>query len=376
MPPGRCEMCGAPSATALCANCRSRLVSRTGGGATTAPAKAPLPAARASEAPAPQLPPGAVRRISEPLTGKAAAVSEEGSVVIDGKVGAGWSVFAGEDLTVTGAVERARIEAGIGAIQIEAPVREGDIRAGMMREPFRLLAGALEGSREAVEKVVNDAIAAQAGAAVRGETLTGGDAFRQALAQGSPDLEDRLARAASILDLEGERPELVEQLLTAIDYLLQAVTSGGDLGIIAGRSGDLDGMLETPRRALGAAPPSVVESLVGCKVACAGDLRIRGTGARDCEISVHGDLTVSGRGAALVGGTARVGGRLTAEKLGGAPTVVILEGKLGGRRVTATAVGSGVQVQVGEHSVDLPADGKDVTVSVERGRPFVDSRRR
>jgi hypothetical protein len=380
---GTCDLCGTPSASNLCGNCRARLTARLAGQTVAdGPAARTVASAPAAVVSPKDAKPRAIlpqRRIAENLLGAPETVSEQGSLVVDGKVGAGWKLFASEDLTVSGVVERARLEAGIGSLTLEAPCREGEFFAGLLREPLKVLADTVGDADEVLERIARETLERVAAAVVRGETLTTSEAFRAIAAEKAPDLAARLDRAAEALNGMGETGgEALVELLTAVYALRSAVGSATDMDTIAARSGDLSAALETSRAIEGRPPPSVMESLQSCKVTCAGGLELRGQGARDCTISVGGDLTLVGRNASITGGETRVGGDVTAEKLGGGNqrTPIVLEGAGRGVRVTCAVVMPGVVVQHGDHSIEFAKEERNVTVSLERGRLEMASRKR
>lgn len=381
---GTCDLCGAPSASNLCGSCRARLTARlanapvAGGGSTTGLKSAPPPTAVSAAAAKPKaiLP---QHRITENLLGAPESVSEQGSLVVDGKVGAGWKLFASEDLTVSGVVERARLEAGIGSLTLKAPCREGELVAGLLRQPLKLLAEAVGNADEVLGEIARETLERVASAVVHGETLTTAEAFTAIAAEKAPDLAARLDRAAETLDGLGDTGgEALAELLTSVYALKSAVGSASDMATITARSGDLSAALETSRAIGGRPPSSAMESLQSCKVLCAGSLEIRGQGARDCTISVAGDLTLIGRNARLVGGETRIGGDLTAEKLGGSSqrTPIILEGEGRGDRVTAAVVLPGVVIRHGDRELEFSKEERNVTVALERGRLELTTRRR
>lgn len=383
---GSCDLCGAPSTSNLCGTCRARLTARlagraapaAGAGVKTAPPASTIShgGGAAAAKPKPILP---HNRITENLLGVPDSVSEHGSLIVEGKVGQGWKIFASDDLTVLGVVERARLEAGIGGLTLKAPCREGELFSGLLREPLKLLAETVGDADEMLEVIARATLERVAASVMQGETLTTAEAFKAVAAEKAPDLAARLDRAAETLDgLGGSGGEALAELLTAVYALRSAVNAATDMDTITARSGDLSQALETSRAIEARPAPSAVESLQSCKVTCAGNLEIRGQGARDCTISVAGDLTLVGRNASLAGGETRIGGDLRAEKLGGGNqlTPIILEGAGRGERVSAAIVLPGVVIKHGDHSVEFTKEERGVTVALERGRLEMSAKRR
>jgi hypothetical protein len=353
----RCEKCNTPSETALCPSCRARLAA---GGTLT------RPASTGSEARVP------TRHMATSLTGPPQEIVDAGSLHIEGSIGPGWRVRAGFDLTVGGQVERAEIEAGAGALRLDAPCRQSEIRAGHLRDLNGRLIAALADADRDLTALAGSAEALQQTATLRGQRLPLAVAVGALVKDRWADLADRLDAGSSLVAHERlRRPAVPETLLKALDGARDALADPSDIGLLRSRARALAGELATVRAGQGAPPRSIVDSLTECSADIAGALAVRGSGVHACELTVGGDLVLGGRNGSL-GGHVCVHGKVVAPRIRGG-TRLELPGGEGGLCLRADMVGAGVEITVAGKRIPFAKETRGVVIRVEPSGPVVET---
>lgn len=358
-----CDRCGAPTETALCPACRRRLSS---GLAEVAEEHREAP-----EAPVvPKPPPAPTRTIGVDLTGAPEVVSVEGSLYVEGRVGSGWRLEAVDTITVEGMIDGADLLAGLGAVRLEAGCNQCDVRAGVARAYLQRAGEALLGVEEDIAMVVRMTTELRLAAAMRGTAIPVRHAFEVVLTARAADLPGRLDAALTILRAGRDRAgTALDPLLTAVSTARTALASETDLKAVARLGGDLAQAIGLTRWFTGQAPRSLVDSLNRCEAEFAGDLVLRGQGAKDCELTVNGDLMAATKGTTIQGGTTRVSGRTMVDRLGGGPsTQVVIEGTMPGERLRASSVASGVEILAGDRTFAFASERKDLVIKMAHGR--------
>jgi hypothetical protein len=352
----RCDKCNAPSETALCRSCRARLAA--GGGVRNAATSADAGIQ--------------TRQLGTSLLGAAQDVVDSGSLHITGSIGPAWRVRAGFDLTVGGQVERAELEAGAGAVRLEAPCRQSEIRAGHLRGLYGRLISGLGDADHDLTALADAAEALQQAAAQRGRRVSASVAVGALTKDRWSDLADRLKEGEALV--RGERlrqPAVPETLLRALEAAAGALEDPSDLGALRSRARALSGELATVRAGQGQPPRSIVESLTECNADFAGALAVRGAGVHACDLTVGGDLVLGGRSGSL-SGNIRVYGKVTTPAIRGG-TKLILAGDGPGERLRAGVVAAGVEITVGGKSFPFAKETRDVVITLGPGGPALQS---
>ena len=350
-----CERCSAPSDTPLCGSCRTRL-------ASGAPRQSAESGADAGVE---------TRRISSSLSGPGREEADPGSLRVDGSIAPAWRVRAGFDLAVAGQVERAELEAGAGSITLDAACRQSELRVGQLRRIYSPLAATVGDADRELLGLADSAEALQRAAAQRGRRIPIAGAVTALLADRWPDLVERLAAGAELVEAERLRqPALSTLLLSALQRAHEDLTNPSDLAALRTRARSLSGELCTVRAGQGSAPRSIVESLTECNGDFAGSLAVRGAGVHACDLVVGGDLVLGKRSGVVGGGHLRVGSRVVAPAIKGG-AVIELTGGGGGERLRAGVVAAGVRIVLAGHTIPFPVERRDVVISIEAGAPTV-----
>ena len=232
----RCDKCNAPSETALCGSCRARLAS--GGGVRTAETGADADIA--------------TRQLATSLSGAPQDISDTGSLHITGSIGPAWRVKAGFDLIVGGQVERAELEAGAGAVRLEAPCRQSEIRSGHLRDLYGRLMATLGDADRDLAGLADAAEALQQAAAQRGQRLSPAVAVGALVKDRWGDLAERLQGGAKLV--QGERlrqPTVPETLLKALQAAHDTLEAPSEFAALRTRSRTLSSELSTVRAGQG-----------------------------------------------------------------------------------------------------------------------------
>jgi hypothetical protein len=360
-----CDRCGAPTDTALCPACRRRLSSALAG---------PEEDQRVDEArrePEPVRPPSPpTRTINSDLKGPPEMVSVAGSLVVLGRVGSGWRLEAVESLSVEGIADGADFLAGTGAVRLEGGCRRCDVRAGVARGHLIRASEVLLGIEEEIAMVVRMTTELRLAAAMRGTAVPVRDALEVVLAARAPHLVGRLDAALTILRAGRDRAgSALDPLLLAATTVRTALTTHTDLKGMARDGASLAEAVAAARWFSGQPPRSIVASMTGCEAEFAGDLVLRGQGAKDSEIVVGGDLLAAQKGTTVSGGVTRVSGRAMIDRLGGGPaTELHLDGRLPGERLRVASVAAGVEIHTCDRSFAFAAERKNLVVTVANGR--------
>lgn len=351
----RCDKCNAPSQTALCSSCRARLAGGAGVRSAATSADAGVP----------------TRQLATSLTGAAQDVSDSGSLHITGSVGAGWRVKAGFDLTVDGQVERAELEAGAGALLLEAPCRQSEIRSGHLRELYGRTMATLGDADRDLTALADAAEALQQAAGQRGQRLPANVAVEALLKDRWADLVGRLGDGAALV--RGERlrqPAIPETLLKALEAAGEALSGLSDFAAVRARARTLSSELATVRAGQGRPPRSIVESLTECSGDFAGALAVRGAGVHACDLTVGGDLVLGSRTGSLSGHITVYGKVSTPTIRGG--TRLTLAGDEGGERLRAGIVAAGVEMTVGGENFSFPTEARGVVIRRAESGPTLE----
>jgi len=352
----QCDKCNAPSETALCSPCRTRLTS--GGGARSAATGANAGIH--------------TRQLVTSLSGNSENVVDGGSLHITGGIGPGWCVRAGFDLTVGGQVERAELEAGAGFLRLEAPCRQSEIRAGHLRELYGELIAALGDADRDLGALADAAEALQRAGAQRGQRLPAAVAVA-ALARDRWDtLTERLAGGEALVRSRRLRQAAVpETLLAALEGASGAILDPGDLGVLRSHARSLSAALVVVRAGQGAPPRSIVESLTECHADFAGALAVRGAGVHGGDLRVGGDLVLGGRGSSL-GGSIRAFGKVVTPAIRGG-TRLDLAGPQGGERLRAAVVAAGATITVAGQAFPFARETRGVVIRLTPGGPVLET---
>lgn len=353
----RCDRCNAEAETALCSACRARLA---GGGA----------AVRSAATSAGGVP---TRRLGSSLSGPPKDIVDAGSLHITGSIGPAWHVRAGFDLIVDGQVERAEIEAGAGAVRLEAPCRQSEIRAGHLRDLYGRLMVALGDADHDLAALVDAAEALQQAAAQRGQRLPAAVAVAALARNRWTTLADRLEAGGALVRNDRRRhPTAPEALLKALEATTNALGNPADVGALRAHARTLSTVLAAVRAGQGMAPRSIVDSLTGCSADFAGALAVRGAGVNACDLSVGGDLVLGGRSGSL-SGNIRVFGKVTAPAIRGGTRLEFV-GDQGGERLRAGVVGSGAKITAGGRTFPFPSEARDVVIRLTPSGPVLETR--
>lgn len=354
----RCDRCNAPAETALCSPCRARLA---GGGAA---------AGSAAAGAGPGIP---TRRLDASLSGPPEDIVDAGSLHITGNIGPAWRVRAGFHLTVDGQVERAEIEAGAGAVRLEAPCRQSEIHAGHLRDLYGRLMVALGDADHDLAVLADAAEILQRAATQRGQRLPAAVAVGALTRDRWATLADRLEAGGALVRNERlRRPAVPESLLKALEATANALGDPADLGVLRTHARTLSTALTGVRAGQGMAPRSIVESLTGCNADFAGALAVRGAGVHACDVSVGGDLVLGGRSGSI-SGNIRVFGKVTTPAVRGDARLE-LAGDQGGERLRAGVVGSGAKITAGGRTFPFPLEARDVVIRLTPGGPVLETR--
>jgi hypothetical protein len=355
----KCDKCNAPSETALCSSCRARLAS--GGGVRQA--------ATGSDAGVP------TRQLGTSLSGAAQDVVDAGSLHITGSIGPAWRVRAGFDLTVGGQVERAELEAGAGAVTLEAPCRQSEVRSGHLRNMYGRLMAALGDADRDLAALADSAETLQQAAAQRGQRLPAALALDTLVKSRWSDLGVRLSAGESLVRSERLRQAAVpETLLKAIEAAGKELAKPSDFAALRARSRTLSSELATVRAGQGKPPRSIVESLTECHADFAGSLAVRGAGIHACDLTVGGDLVLGSRTGSL-SGNIRVEGKVTTPAIRGGTRLALI-GATPGVRLQAGVVAAGVEISVGGTTFPFAKETRDVVIRLEVGGPVLETDKR
>ncbi|MEW6583515.1 MAG: hypothetical protein AB1416_12235, partial [Actinomycetota bacterium] len=252
-----CDRCGAPTDTALCHACRRRLSARL-----CVPsdddAAAPEQVAARDEAPPPRRPSPPPVTIGGDLVGRPEVVSAPGSIVVEGRVGTGWRLEAMEGIAVDGLVDGADLLAGIGAVRLDGPCRQTEVRAGVARVPLQRAAEALAGAGEELATLLRMTKELRLAAAMRGTAIPVRDALAALVTARAPDLASRLDAALTILRAGRDRAgATVDPLLTAVSTTRAAIASQDDLALLTRAATDLASALDAAGAVSGLGPRSL-----------------------------------------------------------------------------------------------------------------------
>lgn len=352
----RCDKCNAPSETALCGSCRARLASGSGVRNAETGADAGI----------------ATRQLATSLTGAAQDISDAGSLHITGSIGPAWRVKAGFDLTVDGQIERAELEAGAGAVKLESPCRQSEIRSGHLRDLYGRLIATLGDADRDLGGLADAAEALQQAAAQRGQRLPPAVAVGALVKDRWGDLAERLQNGTKLVRSERLRqPAVPEALLKALEAARETLENPTEFAALRARSRTLSSELSTVRAGQGKPPRSVVESLTECNGDFAGSLAVRGAGVHACDLTVGGDLVLGARTGSL-SGNIRVYGKVTTPAILGGTKLTLVGGEVG-ERLRAGVVAAGVEITVGVQTFSFTKETRDVVVRLEASGPVLTS---
>jgi hypothetical protein len=295
------------------------------------------------------------------------------SLVVSGGVGEGRTVRARHDLEVTGAVERAVVEAG-GSLTVGGHCLHSTLRAGGRRAAGLHLLTELGDVVPELHDLVGMMRQLEAGAAARGQDLPVGPALLALLETGHNHVRRNLRLAWDVVHHHepGTFPTPLVRVLTTVHHL---TAGAGALELTEVAPFDaairaLGGQMAALRAELGEPSEVKVAYLQECEVEASGSLVITGPGIFTSEIFVGGDLSCEAPTSTIRGGCARVGGLVRVHELGGvygARTTLVLEGETATPdRLHVDVAHPGVHIQVGDLGEIAVEDARhDMSVGVD-----------
>ena len=288
-----------------------------------------------------------VARLERNLDDRTGDIQAHGSLELRGSVAEGRHLRVRRDLTVTGSIERARVEVGSSA-EIHGVVTASTLQVGGLRVPAAHLLGMIQTipSDLARAHVVIDQLVDAA--AAKEQELAPEQAASLVVSRYFGDAARALKQAAAYAaeQVEALGAEPATALREAVT-LLMAVEAGTapESGLdeaaltVALRARALNDALAEPIRL-------VVGALQASEVELGGDLEITGRGVIACDLRVLGDVSIQAEGSSLRGGSLALGGTARIRELGStgqAATHV----RLGPRaRVVADIVHPGVLLEL------------------------------
>ncbi len=288
-----------------------------------------------------------VARLERNLDDRTGDIQAHGSLELRGSVAEGRHLRVRRDLTVTGSIERARVEVGSSA-EIHGVVTASTLQVGGLRVPAAHLLGMIQSIPADLARahvVIDQLVDA---AAAKEQELAPEQAASLVVSRYFGDAARALKRAAAYAaeQVEALGAEPATALREAVT-LLMAVEAGTapESGLdeaaltVALRARALNDALAEPIRL-------VAGALQASEVELGGDLEITGRGVIACDLRVLGDVSIQAEGSSLRGGSLALGGTARIRELGStgqAATHV----RLGPRaRVVADIVHPGVVLEL------------------------------
>lgn len=295
-----------------------------------------------------------------------------GCLEITGSVEEGRTVWASRDLSVSGEVQRARVQAG-SAVTVGQAAVHSTLRAGGPLAVYSRALAALDGGEGEFATFVQLTRALVDAATAKGQEAPVGKVAFTVLQGRVKTLPRKIAEARGIL-FAHDKKEVGETLLGAFEAAFRVTDGLGAHGIPS--LAVLDKIAEAltvqtakMRKAIEQPASMQVNYLQGCEVEASGSLIIAGGGTFNCEIFVGGDLICEGASATIRGGAAHVGGRVRANEIGApgsAKVIVQLEGKTTTPdRLTANVVHEGAVVICNGTHIGFGARRVNLSVGVD-----------
>jgi hypothetical protein len=301
-------------------------------------------------------------------------VRVHGSLEISGSVEEGRKVWASRDLSISGGVDRATVQAG-GALVIGQAAVHSTLRAGGPLAVYSRTLAVLDGGEGEFETFARLTRQLIETARANGQEAPVGKVAYTVLHSRLGGLPAKVASAREVLLGHGhDKTEVGETLLGAFEAAFRVTDGLGAHSIPSPAVLDkiAEALADHARKMRDAIeqPASIqVGYLQGCDVEASGSLIITGGGTFNCEIFAGGDLVCEAANATIRGGTARIGGRVRANEIGApgrAKVVIHLEGRTTTPdRLTANAVYEGALVICNRRHIGFDARRINLSVGVD-----------
>jgi uncharacterized protein len=295
-----------------------------------------------------------------------------GSLEITGSVEEGRKAWASKDLTVSGEVQRATVQAG-GGLKIGQAAVHSTLRAGGPLAVYSKALAAFDGGEEEFTAFVQLTRQLVDAAAANGQEAPAGKVAFTVLQSRMKALPRKIADAREIL-FAHDKTEVGETLLGAFEAAFRVTDGLGAHGIpsLAVLDKIAEALLIQTKKMRTAIeqPASVTVGYIqGCEVEASGSLIVTGGGTFNCEIFAGGDLICEGANATIRGGTSHIGGRVRANEIGApgsAKVIVQLEGKTTTPdRLTSNVVHEGAVVICNGTHIGFDARRVNLSVGVD-----------
>lgn len=295
-----------------------------------------------------------------------------GSLEITGSVEEGRTVWASKDLSVSGEVQRATVQAGGGLTVAQAAVHS-TLRAGGPLAVYSKALAAFDSGEEEFASFAQLTRALVDAAAAKGQEAPAGKVAFTVLQGRVKALPKKIAEAREIL-FAHDKTEVGETLLGAFEAAFRVTDGLGAHGIpslaVLDKIAEALAIQTDKMRKAIEQPASInVSYMQGCEVEASGSLIVSGGGTFNCEVFAGGDLICEGASATIRGGTAHIGGRVRANEIGapGSSKVIIqLEGKTTTPdRLTANVVHEGAVVVCNGTHIGFDARRVNLSVGVD-----------